>query len=87
MSQKQNNLIVALDIGSAHTRVLAAELNEGSLRYRGHGVVDSAGMRKAMIGDLSAATAASTLTSAPSPSAVRTCAGSTPPAALTWAAA
>jgi cell division protein FtsA len=58
MSQKQNNLIVALDIGSAHTRVLAAELNEGSLRYRGHGVVDSAGMRKAMIGDLSAATKA-----------------------------
>ena len=43
MSQKQDNLIVVLDIGSAHTRVLAGELNEGALRYRGHGVVESAG--------------------------------------------
>jgi len=30
MSQKQENMIVVLDIGSAHTRVLAADLNEGS---------------------------------------------------------
>ena len=29
MSQKQDNLIVALDIGSMSTRVLAADLNEG----------------------------------------------------------
>ena len=28
MSQKQDNLIVVLDIGSAWTRVLAADLNE-----------------------------------------------------------
>jgi cell division protein FtsA len=46
---------VVLDIGSAHTRVLAADLNEGSLRYRGHGVVESAGMRKGLISDLSPA--------------------------------
>jgi cell division protein FtsA len=52
MSQKQDNLIVVLDIGSAYTRVLAADLNEGSLRYRGHGQVESAGMRKGLIGDL-----------------------------------
>ena len=39
MSQKPDNLIVVLDIGSAWTRVLAADLNEGSLRYRGHGMV------------------------------------------------
>jgi cell division protein FtsA len=52
MSQKQDNLIVVLDIGSAWTRVLAADLNEGALRYRGHGVVESAGMRKGLIGDL-----------------------------------
>ena len=51
MSQKQDNLIVVLDIGSAHTRVLAADLNEGSLRYRGHGVVESAGMRKGLVSD------------------------------------
>lgn len=52
MSQRQDNLIVALDIGSAWTRVLAADLIEGSLRYRGHGVVESAGMRKGMIAEL-----------------------------------
>ena len=55
MSQKQDNMIVVLDIGSAHTRVLAADLNEGSLRYRGHGVVESAGMRKGLISDLAPA--------------------------------
>jgi cell division protein FtsA len=52
MSQKQDNLIVVLDIGSAWTRVLAADLNEGSLRYRGHGVVQSEGMRKGLIAEL-----------------------------------
>ena len=52
MSEKQDNLIVVLDIGSAWTRVLAADLNEGALRYRGHGVVESAGMRKGLISDL-----------------------------------
>ena len=55
MSQKQDNLIVVLDIGSAWTRVLAADLNEGSLRYRGHGVVESAGMRKGLIAELAPA--------------------------------
>src|ERR1035441_1929207 len=52
MSQRQDNLIVVLDIGSAWTRVLAADLNEGALRYRGHGVMESAGMRKGLIADL-----------------------------------
>jgi len=55
MSQKPDNLIVVLDIGSAWTRVLAADLNEGSLRYRGHGIVESAGMRKGLIAELSPA--------------------------------
>jgi cell division protein FtsA len=55
MNQKQDNLIVVLDIGSAHTRVVAADLNEGVLRYRGHGVVDSAGMRKGLIAELAPA--------------------------------
>ena len=55
MSQKQDNLIVALDIGSAATRVLAADLNEGAMRYRGHGVVVSAGMRKGLIAELAPA--------------------------------
>ena len=52
MSQKQENLIVVLDVGSAHTRVLAADLNEGALRYRAHSVVESAGMRKGLIAEL-----------------------------------
>jgi cell division protein FtsA len=52
MSQKQDNLIVVLDVGSAWTRVLAADLNDGALRYCGHGIVESAGMRKGLIADL-----------------------------------
>jgi cell division protein FtsA len=52
MAQKQNNLIVVLDVGSAQTRVVVAEINESSLRYRGHGVVDSQGMRKGLIAEL-----------------------------------
>jgi cell division protein FtsA len=52
MNQNHDNPIVVLDIGSAWTRVLAADLNEGALRYCGHGVVESAGMRKGLISDL-----------------------------------
>jgi cell division protein FtsA len=55
MSQKQDNLIVALDIGSMSTRVLAADVNEGALRYRGHAVADSVGMRKGLIAELNPA--------------------------------
>ena len=52
MSQRTDNLIVALDIGSAWTRVLEADVNEGALRYCGHGLVESAGMRKGLIAEL-----------------------------------
>ena len=52
MSQKQENLIVALDAGSSWTRVLAAELVEGALRYCGHGVAASTGMRRGLIAEL-----------------------------------
>ena len=52
MAQKQDNLIVVLDIGSAWTRVLAADVNENVLRYRGHGAAESAGMRKGLIAEL-----------------------------------
>src|SRR5580698_1256044 len=55
MSQKPDNMIVVLDVGSAWTRVLAGDLNEGALRYRGHGIVESAGMRKGLISDLAPA--------------------------------
>lgn len=52
MSQQAENLIAVLEIGSSKTRVLVAELNEGALRYRGHGIVDSGGMRKGLIAEL-----------------------------------
>jgi cell division protein FtsA len=52
MSQSQDNLIVVLDVGSSTTRILAADLNEGALRYRGHAALESAGMRKGLIADL-----------------------------------
>ena len=52
MAQKQDNLIVVLDIGSAWVRVLTADVNEGVLRYRGHGAVESAGMCKGLIAEL-----------------------------------
>jgi len=55
MRPKQNNLIVALDIGSAWTRVLAADVSDGVPRYRGHGAVESAGMRKGLIAELGTA--------------------------------
>jgi cell division protein FtsA len=52
MSQKTDNLIAVLDMGSSKTRVLIAELNDGALRYRGHGIVDAAGIRKGVIAEL-----------------------------------
>jgi cell division protein FtsA len=55
MSQRVDNLTVALDIGSAWTRVVAAELVDGALRYCGHGAAPSAGMRKGLIAELSPA--------------------------------
>jgi cell division protein FtsA len=55
MNETEDNLIVVLDAGSAWTRVLAADVNEGALRYRGHGLVESAGMRKGLISDLNPA--------------------------------
>jgi cell division protein FtsA len=52
MSQKPDNLIAVLDTGSAKTRVLIAEINDGALRYRGHGIADSAGARKGVIAEI-----------------------------------
>ncbi len=52
MRENRDDLIVVLDIGSAWTRVLAAELHDDVLRYCGHGVAASAGMRKGLIAEL-----------------------------------
>src|SRR6202034_4697174 len=52
MNQKQDNLITVLDAGSTKSIVLVAELQDGVLRYRGHGIEPSAGMRKGLIAEL-----------------------------------
>ena len=56
MTPKQEGVLAVLDVGSAKTRMLVAELHDGSLRYRGHGVAASAGMRRGIIADLKPAT-------------------------------
>src|SRR5271165_4498893 len=46
------NFITAIDVGSAKTSVLVAEVSENGLRYRGHGISESRGMRKGVITEL-----------------------------------
>jgi cell division protein FtsA len=46
------NFITAIDVGSAKTSVLVAELSDNGLRYRGHGVTASRGLRKGVITEL-----------------------------------
>jgi cell division protein FtsA len=52
MGKEQAQLITAIDLGSAKTCVLVAEVNDGTVRYRGHGVAESRGSRKGIIADL-----------------------------------
>ena len=52
MASQNENLLTVVDIGSAKTCVIVAEVNEYALRYRGHGIADSRGMRKGVIADL-----------------------------------
>jgi len=52
VSKEQQNLLIALDIGSAKTFALVAEATEAGLRYRGHGIAESRGSRKGVIVDL-----------------------------------
>jgi len=58
VSQQPDNILAVLDLGSARFRVLVAEIHEGALRYRGHGIANAAGMRKGMVADLKPAAAA-----------------------------
>ncbi len=46
------NFITAIDVGSAKTTVLVAEMSDNGLRYRGHGVSESRGLRKGIITEL-----------------------------------
>ncbi|SFS15159.1 cell division protein FtsA [Granulicella pectinivorans] len=52
MNPKPESLITVLDAGSAKTCVLVAEVTDGVLRYRGHGIELSKGMRKGLIAEL-----------------------------------
>jgi len=52
MGSQTENLLTVIDVGSAKTCVMVAEVNEYALRYRGHGISDSRGMRKGVIADL-----------------------------------
>jgi len=52
MGNAYENLLTAIDVGSAKTCVLVAEAAGAGLRYRGHGVAESRGSRKGVIVDL-----------------------------------
>lgn len=52
MKENNENLITVLDAGSAKSVVLVAEVQDGVLRYRGHGIEKSRGMRKGLIAEL-----------------------------------
>ncbi|MGE5052581.1 MAG: cell division protein FtsA [Acidobacteriota bacterium] len=49
--------MTAIDVGSAKTCALVAEVTDSGLRYRGHGVADSRGSRKGVIVELDKAVA------------------------------
>ena len=58
MNPNTDNLITVLDAGSSKTVVLVAEVVDRALRYRGHGIEVSKGMRRGVIADLGPASKA-----------------------------
>src|SRR3984957_403096 len=58
MANQQGSFLTAIDVGSAKTCALVAEVTETGLRYRGHGVAESRGSRKGVIVELDKAVAA-----------------------------
>jgi len=52
MANQYRHFLTAIDVGSAKTCVVVAEITDGALRYRGHGVAESKGSRKGIIVDL-----------------------------------
>src|SRR6266576_7256971 len=57
MANQYEHLLTAIDVGSAKTCVLVAEISDAGLRYRGHGLAESRGSRKGIIVDLEKAVA------------------------------
>lgn len=52
MGKRNDNIITVIDVGSAKTVALVAEVTEQGLRYLAHGVAESRGSRKGVIVDL-----------------------------------
>lgn len=52
MNKALNSIVTVLDVGSAKTVALIAEVSDSGLRYRGHGVAESRGSRKGVIVEL-----------------------------------
>src|SRR6266513_987181 len=52
MANQYQHLLTAIDVGSAKTCALVAEITDSGLRYRGHGVAESRGSRKGVIVEL-----------------------------------
>src|SRR2546423_12524847 len=52
MPKPNEQFLTVIDVGSAKTCVLVAEVTDNGLRYRGHGLTDSRGSRKGVIVDL-----------------------------------
>ncbi len=57
MANQSHHFLTAIDVGSAKTCVLVAEVTDSGLRYRGHGLAESRGSRKGVIVDLDKAVA------------------------------
>lgn len=58
MGNQQKSFLAAIDVGSAKTCALMAELTDTGIRYRGHGVAESRGSRKGVIVELDKAVTA-----------------------------
>ena len=52
MGKVDNNLLTAVDVGSAKTCAMVAEVSDVGVRYRAHGICESRGSRKGLIIDL-----------------------------------
>jgi cell division protein FtsA len=52
MGNQQGSFLTAIDVGSAKTCALVAELTDSGVRYRGHGIAESRGSRKGVIVEL-----------------------------------
>ena len=52
IGKRNENILTAIDIGSAKTVAVAVEMTDSGLRYCGHGIAESRGSRKGVIVDL-----------------------------------